>query len=81
MCEFCEKIKNEEYVNLANSINDLGILGDMQVGIMVWNNLDGTFTMNTSTTGPFDRVEEAEININYCPMCGRDLRSGIDDKN
>ena len=73
MCEFCDKIKNEEYVNLSKSVNDLGILGYMQVGIMVWNNFDGTFTMNTSTIGPFDRVEEAEININFCPMCGREL--------
>ncbi len=75
MCEFCEAIKNEEYVNLANIVNDLGVLGNMQVGIMICNNLDGTFTMNTSTTGIFTDIEEASININYCPICGRDLMS------
>ena len=61
--------------------NDLGILGNMEVGFMVSDNYDGTFTINTSTTGIFDRIDEAEFIINFCPICGRDLRSEENERN
>lgn len=81
MCKFCEKVKNEECAIIASKKNDLGILGNMEVGFMVSDNYDGTFTINTSTTGIFDRIDEAEFIINFCPICGRDLRSEENDKN
>ena len=75
MCEFCKNLSYEkdEYKELASTTNNIGILGEMTTAIGVWANNDGTFTMQTMIVGVMSDVEEAEVKISFCPMCGREL--------
>ena len=75
MCEFCKDIKKAsgEYTEFAGVENDLGVLGDMTTSIGVWSEEDGTFTLTASTNGALEGTDDADIKINYCPMCGREL--------
>ena len=77
MCKFCENLsyENEEYKELTSITNNMGVLGEMTTSIGVWANDDGTFTMQTMLVGIMSDVEEAEVKISFCPMCGRELRS------
>ena len=75
MCEFCENLSydKDEYKELASATNNMGILGEMSTSIGVWANDDGTFTMQTMLVGIMSDVEEAEVEIQFCPMCGMEL--------
>ena len=75
MCEFCKNLsyENEEYKELTSITNNMGVLGEMTTSIGVWANDDGTFTMQTMLVGIMSDVEEAEVKISFCPMCGREL--------
>jgi hypothetical protein len=73
MCEFCEKIlKEDDNTLLTSKINNLGVLGEMEVGIWIYK-LEDKVILETVSTGPFCDIEEANIKINYCPICGREI--------
>lgn len=75
MCEFCKDIKKAsgEYTEFVWVENYLGVLGDMTTSIGVWSEEDGTFTLTASTNCALEVTDDADIKINYCPMCGREL--------
>ena len=74
MCEFCEnsKVVRDDCVAYSYSIHERDtILSNKRV-----------LNIRFSTIDPFERnFREKDFTINFCPICGRDLRSGIDDKN
>lgn len=45
----------------------------MTTSIGVWSEEDGTFTLTASTNGALEGTDDADIKINYCHMCGREL--------
>lgn len=74
MCEFCEnsKIVRDDCVAYGYSMHArTTIMSNKRV-------IDTKF----STIEPFEsNFQKMDFRINFCPICGRDLRSGINDKN
>lgn len=73
MCKFCEELKKEGYATLASATNDFGILGEVETGIMCFDEEEGSFILQSALDGIFGTAEEAIAKINYCPICGRKL--------
>lgn len=74
MCEFCEnsKVVRDDCVAYGYSMHARNtVLSNKRV-------IDIKF----STIEPFEsNFQKMDFRINFCPICGRDLRSGINDKN
>lgn len=73
MCEFCE---NEyDYRTLGSMSISIGLFGNLVIDadLDVYNN-----SIMLCASRERDGVCDNSVNvkINYCPMCGRDLRSG-----
>lgn len=71
MCEFCENIQTVDFSEETYETLSSGISIDKETG---------KYCVATD----FRSYEYGIIDIlyiNYCPICGRDLRSDINDKN
>lgn len=80
MCKFCDtQGKGNLCDNEIFEINiDLGVLGDQRLNGTIWCGEDGTEVLNIGFVDAVfkdkDKVLDHEIKINYCPMCGRELK-------
>lgn len=63
MCEYCEKARSLDAVRRTGGI-DLCVAGAV---------LNLTVEYSIFDEG---EIREIEYDVNYCPMCGRDLRGG-----
>ena len=70
MCEYCEKVNNKPLIE-SDSKNS-----GVKVDIAYWKKKKKA---QMSAYGWFDTyvgIESVELEINYCPMCGRSLNNG-----
>ena len=71
MCEFCENIQIVDFSKETTETLSNGISIDEETGEYCI-----ATDFRSYEYGVFDILE-----VNYCPICGRDLRSEEDDKN
>ena len=78
MCEFCEN--EDDYRTLGSMSISIGLFGNLVIDadLDVDNN-----SIVLCASREIDGICNNSVNVkvNYCPICGRDLRSGINDKN
>lgn len=74
MCEFCE---NKLDVELEQKEISIGFLGDIKLSLeMERADSTGYGENNINAWLEFgDTNSRISMNINFCPICGRDLRS------
>lgn len=71
MCEYCEKVINKPLIE-SDSENS-----GIEVNIAYWKKKKKA---QISAYGWFDScvgIESVELEINYCPMCGRGLNNKV----
>lgn len=78
MCEFC-KSNNSKALCEAELIQ--GCHSEIKQDMAIFCSIEGSSNLCIGFTIKNQSSVENDIKINYCPICGRDLRSGIDDKN
>lgn len=77
MCEFCEKHLNGRILGKPIEVFPWAYKTDLKKVKIVTH----PSTNNPCIVIRSVRTTRGSFEINYCPMCGRDLRSGINDKN
>lgn len=78
MCKFCENEYN--YETLGSMSISIGLFGNLVIDADL--NVDNNSIMLCASR-EIDGVcnNSVDVKINYCPICGRDLRSEENDKN
>ena len=74
MCEFCKKENDGNRVDLTSVTCDFGIT-NLDVDLIMYSGCDIEPELDILVTVGNEVVTSAELGINYCPMCGKDLRS------
>lgn len=84
MCKYCEKELNTLILFLRSfptkpifeDLMDLGVLGEHKILVRIDEDCENTPCLFLELYQPFSRIRacHSNIQINYCPMCGRKLR-------
>ncbi len=84
MCKYCEKELNTLILFLRSfptkpifeDLMDLGVLGEHKILLRIDEDSSNSPCLFLELYKPLSRVRTcySEIQINYCPMCGRKLR-------
>lgn len=66
-CKFCNELESEVPIEITKN--------DFDTTIDLTDNHNNVFTLDFVIHKPFDYVSVVEIN--YCPMCGKNLKSEV----
>lgn len=73
MCDYCEKVNNKP---LVETVGEFSKNSGVKADILYWKKKKKA---SLSVFGWYDTyvgIESVELEINYCPMCGRSLTNG-----
>ena len=76
MCEYCQ---GWDAIELINTMNTISYKTEKYPGIRIEIDVDGTMNIYSVADTYEPSFMEETLKINFCPMCGRDLREESED--
>lgn len=74
MCEFCKEENAGNGITLDGITSDFGN-SNLDVDLTMWYGCENGSSLDVLVTVGSETIASITTKINFCPMCGRDLRS------
>ena len=74
MCEFCKEENAGNGITLDGTTSDFGN-SNLDVDLNMWYGCEDGSSLDVLVTVGSETIASITTKINFCPMCGRDLRS------
>ena len=74
MCEFCKEENVGNGITLDGTTSDFGN-SNLDVDLTMWYGCENGSSLDVLVTVGSETIASITTKINFCPMCGRDLRS------
>lgn len=74
MCEFCKEENAGNGITLDGITSDFGN-SNLDVDLTMWYGCENGSSLDVLVTVGSETIASITTKINFCPMCGRELRS------
>ena len=74
MCEFCKEENAGTGITLDGTTSDFGN-SNLDVDLTMWDGCENGSSLDVLVTVGSETIASITTKINFCPMCGRELRS------